>query len=43
MDTIIQLTEKSISLIKERRSALITAVVTGKIDVQAYNMQKELV
>lgn len=34
IDEIIQLTEQSISLIKERRSALITAAVTGKIDVR---------
>lgn len=33
IDELVQLTEQSISLIKERRSALITAAVTGKIDV----------
>lgn len=33
IDELLQLTEKSINLIKERRSALITAAVTGKIDV----------
>lgn len=43
IDKLVQLTEQSISLIKERRSALITAAVTGKVDVQEYNTQKELV
>lgn len=34
IDELVQLTEQSINLIKERRSALITAAVTGKIDVR---------
>ena len=34
LDTIISKTERSIALLKERRSALITAAVTGKIDLR---------
>ena len=34
IDTLISLTERSIELLKEKRSALITAAVTGKIDVR---------
>ncbi|NWF36070.1 restriction endonuclease subunit S [Mariprofundus sp. KV] len=34
IDSLMEKTEKSIELLKERRSALITAVVTGKIDVR---------
>ena len=34
IDTLIQKTRESIELLKERRSALITAAVTGKIDVR---------
>lgn len=37
LDELLQLTEQSISLIKERRSALITSAVTGKIDVREQN------
>jgi type I restriction enzyme S subunit len=43
IDELIQLTEQSISLIKERRSALITAAVTGKIDVREQTKQKDFV
>ena len=35
IDTLISLTERSIDLLREKRSALITAAVTGKIDVRA--------
>ena len=35
IDGIIKETERSIELLKEKRSALITAVVTGKIDVRS--------
>ncbi len=34
IDTLIEKTERSIELLKEHRSALITAAVTGKIDVR---------
>lgn len=34
IDSVIEKTEKSIDLLKERRSALITAAVTGQIDVR---------
>lgn len=34
LDTLISKTERSIELLKERRSALITAAVTGQIDVR---------
>jgi type I restriction enzyme S subunit len=37
IDELVKLTEQSISLIKERRSALITSAVTGKIDVREQN------
>ena len=36
IDKILKATERSISLLKERRSALITAAVTGQIDVSEY-------
>lgn len=35
IDDLITLTERSIDLLREKRSALITAAVTGKIDVRA--------
>lgn len=35
IDGLISLTERSIDLLREKRSALITAAVTGKIDVRA--------
>ena len=35
LDGLIALTERSIELLREKRSALITAAVTGKIDVRA--------
>ena len=35
LDTLIEKTERSIALIKERRAALITAAVTGQIDLRA--------
>lgn len=34
MELLISKTERSIELLKERRSALITAAVTGQIDVR---------
>jgi type I restriction enzyme S subunit len=34
VDELISRTERSIELLKEKRSALITAAVTGKIDVR---------
>ena len=34
IDTLIQKTQHSIDLLKERRSALITAAVTGQIDLR---------
>jgi len=34
MDTVIEKTERSIELLKERRAALITAAVTGQIDLR---------
>jgi type I restriction enzyme S subunit len=34
VDTLIRKTERSIELLKEHRTALITAAVTGKIDVR---------
>ena len=34
IDGLITLTERSIDLLREKRSALITAAVTGKIDVR---------
>ena len=34
IDTLITKTEQSIALLKEKRAALITAAVTGKIDVR---------
>lgn len=41
IDELVQLTKQSIKLIKERRSALITAAVTGKIDVREQTQQKD--
>ena len=35
IDGLITLTERSIDLLREKRAALITAAVTGKIDVRA--------
>ena len=35
IDTLITKTEQSIALLKEKRAALITAAVTGKIDVRS--------
>ena len=35
IDGLISLTERSIDLLREKRAALITAAVTGKIDVRA--------
>jgi type I restriction enzyme S subunit len=35
IDGLIALTERSIDLLREKRAALITAAVTGKIDVRA--------
>jgi type I restriction enzyme S subunit len=43
IDELVKLTEQSISLIKERRSALITSAVTGKIDVREQTKQKDFV
>lgn len=34
IDSLIALTERSIDLLREKRAALITAAVTGKIDVR---------
>ncbi|RME57251.1 restriction endonuclease subunit S, partial [Candidatus Parcubacteria bacterium] len=34
IDALVEKTEKSIELLKEKRAALITAAVTGKIDVR---------
>jgi len=34
IDELIEITKESIDLLKERRSAIITAAVTGKIDVR---------
>ena len=34
LDTLLNKTERSLSLLKERRSALITAAVTGQIDLR---------
>jgi Restriction endonuclease S subunits len=36
IDELVEKTKRSINLLKERRSALITAAVTGKIDVREY-------
>jgi len=33
-------TQQSINLLKEKRAALITAAVTGKIDVRDFNVKK---
>ena len=35
IDGLLEKTERSIALLKEKRAALITAAVTGKIDVRA--------
>ena len=37
IDQLIEKTQQSIDLLKEKRAALITAAVTGKIDVRDYN------
>ena len=39
IDTLISKASKAIELLKERRTALISAVVTGKIDVREINME----
>ena len=39
IDALIARTEKAIELAQERRSALISAAVTGKIDVRETNME----
>jgi len=36
IDTLVKMTKKAIELLKERRQALITQVVTGKIDVRGF-------
>jgi type I restriction enzyme, S subunit len=36
IDTLVKKTKKAIELLKERRQALITQVVTGKIDVRGF-------
>lgn len=36
IDQLIEKTQQSIDLLKEKRAALITAAVTGKIDVRDY-------
>jgi len=41
IDALVEKTEKSIELLKERRSALITAAVTGKIDVRGSFEERE--
>src|SRR5690625_297073 len=43
IDALIQEAEKAIELMKERRSALISAAVTGKIDVRDWQPEKEQV
>ncbi|WP_293650561.1 hypothetical protein [Thiolapillus sp.] len=37
IDQLIEKTQQSINLLKEKRAALITAAVTGKIDVRDWN------
>ena len=41
IDKLIDKTERSIELLKERRSALITAAVTGKIDVRGHATRED--
>lgn len=44
MDTpLLAESQRAITLLKERRSALISAAVTGKIDVRGYAPQQEAV
>ena len=43
IDTLLAESQKAITLLKERRSALISAAVTGKIDVRGYAPQQEAV
>lgn len=43
IDTLIGEAQRAITLLKERRSALISAAVTGKIDVRGYAPQQEAV
>ena len=40
IDQLIENTQQSISLLKEKRAALITAAVTGKIDVRDFNPKR---
>jgi type I restriction enzyme S subunit len=40
IDTLIAESEKAVALLKERRSALISAAVTGKIDVRDIPLQE---
>jgi type I restriction enzyme S subunit len=40
IDQLIEKTQQSIDLLKEKRSALITAAVTGKIDVRNFNPKR---
>jgi len=40
IDTLIEKSTKAIELLKERRVALVSAVVTGKVDVRTYNNNK---
>ena len=42
LDSLIRHTERSISLLVERRAALITAAVTGQIDVRAEHTTEDL-
>lgn len=43
VDALLAESQKAITLLKERRSALISAAVTGKIDVRGYAPQQEAV
>jgi type I restriction enzyme S subunit len=40
LDSLIDSTERSIELLKERRSALITAAVTGQFDLRGHVMHE---
>jgi len=42
IDSLIKEAEKTIDLMKERRSALISAAVTGKIDVRDWQLEKKV-
>ena len=42
IDSLAALAQKAVDLLAERRSALISAAVTGKIDVRAWRKQEEL-